>query len=316
VSVLLVTHHIDEVFDIADHVTVLRDGQWVSTDRIEDLTHDGLVARMIGRAVEERGRLAEAGSGSDEAIVLDVQNVSTTVLRGISLSVRKGEVVGIAGLTGSGREQLGPALFGAIPRQGSVAVLGTKLAAHDPHAAVAAGMALVPAERHANALFLDSSVATNVTAVGTERFTRFGLVAAGRESADVDDWIRRLGVNPPDGKRPIATLSGGNQQKVVLARWLRNDPAILILDDPTQGVDVGAKAEIHQLVASAAAQGAAVLVISTDHEELTSLCHRVEVLVRGQLSASLPGHELSDSVITAATLAAASSVTARVGEPA
>lgn len=303
VAVLFVSHHLDEVFTLCDTVTVLRDGRLVVTRPVDGLDEDGLIALMIGRTLAEVQARETVVEHSDEA-VLTARDVRAEVLGGVDLDVRPGEIVGVAGITGSGREELALALFGGVPRTGSVVVAGREIPPHRPDRAVAAGVALVPAERHANAAFLDANLRENVSIVSPGDFLRRGLLNRSREVSEVTAWLQKLNVTPAQPEHPLATLSGGNQQKVMLARWMRQKPAVLILDEPTQGVDVGAKSDIHALVEEAAAAGAAVLVISTDHNELTRLAERVVVLRGGRVADVLQRPNLDPDRITAATIGA------------
>ena len=304
VAVLFVSHHLDEVFKLCDTVTVLRDGRHVVTRPVEGLDEDALIALMIGRTLEQYQVPAGAAAARHEEPVLTARDLHTAALHGVDLDVRPGEVIGVAGITGSGREELALALFGGIPRTGSVVVSGKEVEPHRPDRAVDAGVALVPAERHANAAFLDSSLRENVSIVSPGDFLKRGLLNRGREVAEVTSWLKKLNVRPPHPERALATLSGGNQQKVMLARWMRQHPAVLVLDEPTQGVDVGAKADIHALVEAAAEAGAAVIVVSTDHSELTRLAERVLVLRGGRIADVLRRPHIDPDRITAATIGA------------
>jgi ribose transport system ATP-binding protein len=301
VAVLFVSHHLDEVFGLCDTVTVLRDGRHVETRPVEGLDEEALIALMIGRQLDKFQGQVE-GTARPGQPVLQASGLRTGVLAGVDLEVRPGEIVGIAGITGSGREELALALFGGIPRSGTVIVDGREIAAHRPDVAVDAGLALVPAERHANAAFLDSCLRENVSIVNPGHFKVHGLLNRRREVAEVTTWLQKLKVRPPHPERSLGTLSGGNQQKVMLARWLRQKPKVLVLDEPTQGVDVGAKADIHVLVEEAATQGAAVVVVSTDHSELTRLAERVVVLRNGRVAEVLRRPHIDPDLITAATI--------------
>lgn len=309
VAVLFVSHHLDEVFGLCDTVTVLRDGRHVITRPVEGLDEDALIALMIGRTLEEFPAPAEAVGEVGEP-VLRVRDVHSGVLAGVDLDVRPGEIVGIAGITGSGREEIALALFGGVPRTGTVTVAGRKVEEHRPDRAVAAGLALVPAERHANAAFLESTLRENVSIVNPGAFLSRGLLSRRREVSEVTTWLQKLKVRPPHPERALATLSGGNQQKVMLARWMRQKPTVLVLDEPTQGVDVGAKADIHVLVEEAAAQGAAVVIVSTDHSELTRLAERVVVLRNGRVADVLRRPNIDPDRITAATIGQSKGVAA------
>ena len=303
VAVLFVSHHIDEVFTLCDNVTVLRDGRHIITRPVEGLDEDALIALMIGRKLEQFD-MPESASETHGETVLQVRGLRTGVLQGVDLELQAGEVIGIAGITGSGREEIALALFGSLPRQGEVRVAGKLVQPYRPDKAVSAGLGLVPAERHANAAFLESTLRENVSIVSPQDFLRRGLLNRRRETSVVRSWLEKLRVKPPEPERLLATLSGGNQQKVMLARWMRQKPAVLVLDEPTQGVDVGAKADIHTLVEEAAAEGAAVLVVSTDHGELTRLAERVLVLRGGRFADELRRPHIDPDRITAATIGA------------
>jgi ribose transport system ATP-binding protein len=303
VAVLFVSHHLDEVFTLCDTVTVLRDGQHIITRAVEGLDEEALIALMIGRKLEAFD-MPETQPAAHTQTVLRVRNLQAGVLAGIDLDVQAGEIVGVAGITGSGREEIALALFGGVLRRGEVAVRDAIVEQHRPDKAVSAGLGLVPAERHANAAFLDSTLRENVSIVSPGDFKRGGLLSRRREVTEVRKWLQKLRVKPPEPERLLATLSGGNQQKVMLARWMRQKPAVLVLDEPTQGVDVGAKADIHTLVEEAAAEGAAVLVVSTDHSELTRLAERVLVLRGGRVTDELRRPHIDPDRITAATIGA------------
>jgi ribose transport system ATP-binding protein len=302
VSVIFVSHRLDEVVSNCSTVSVLRDGRLVATESNAGLSESRLVELMIGQKAEAYDKAIQRESHLGE-VVLEARSIRTGTIRQLDFDVRAGEVVGVAGITGSGREEVASALFGGISRAGTVVVRGTLIPEQRPDRAIASGMGLVPAERHANAIFLDAPVRENLSVVGLGALTRYGLVRRGREQSEVQEWLHRLDVRPPEPERMIATLSGGNQQKVVIARWLRQRPKLLVLDEPTQGVDVGAKAEIHALIDAAAAAGAAVVVASTESEELARLCDRVLVLRGGRLVGTLTRDDALDADrITAATL--------------
>src|SRR4051794_20636173 len=301
VAVLFVSHHLDEGFSLCDNVTVLRDGRHIITPPGKGLGEDGLIALMIGRQLDQFQVPSEVTTRAGEP-VLWAQDLRTGVLAGVDLQVRPGEIVGVAGITGSGREEIALALFGGIDREGSVAIDGRELEAHRPDKAVEVGLALVPAERHANAAFLDSNLRENVSIVNPGHFKVGFLLNRKKEVSEVTSWLQKLKVKPPVPERGLSTLSGGNQQKVVLARWLRQKPKVLVLDEPTQGVDVGAKADIHVLVEEAAAEGTAVVVVSTDHGELTRLAERVVVLRNGRVADVLRRPHIDPDRITAATI--------------
>jgi len=297
---MFVSHHFDEVFGLADSVTVLRDGKHIITRPVAGLTEDQLIEQVIGRKLEHVVHDARAAERRD--VVLQVTGLGCDVLTGVDITVHAGEIVGIAGITGSGRDEVATAVFGGINRAGQVTINGTAVPPMRPDRAIALGMGLVPAERHANAAFMTSTLRENITVTRPGIHFRGGLLRKSPERSDVATWLERLDVRPRNSEFTMADLSGGNQQKVVLARWLRMKPKVLVLNDPTQGVDIGAKSDIHKLIDEAAADGTAVLVVSTDHEELVRLCHRVLILRRGKVADEMEGGRMDHDLITAATI--------------
>jgi len=300
VAVMFVSHHFDEVFELAQSVTVLRDGKHVITRPVAGLTEDQLIELVVGRQVEHAGQVADAVERRQ--VALEVIGLGGNVLNDVDLVVHAGEVVGVAGITGSGRDEVASALFGGVDRTGEVRVNAATVPKLRPDQAMAMGMGLVPAERHANAAFMASTLRENITVTRPGTHWRNGILRKSQERSDVAKWLDRLDVRPRDSEFAMSDLSGGNQQKVVLARWLRMEPKVLVLNEPTQGVDVGAKADIHKLIDQVAAQGTAVLVVSTDHEELVRLCNRVLVLRRGKIADQISGERMDNDVITAATI--------------
>jgi ribose transport system ATP-binding protein len=286
IGIIYVSHRLDEVFAIADRVTVLRDGRRVTTIDTSATDQDGLVQLMVGdvelqtrdtQHVRKQGR-----------VLLEARELYGEVLDGIELEVHAGEVLGICGLTGSGRDELLPMLFGAVSRTGSVAVDGDVIPAGSPVSAIDAGLALVAADRHADGSVNELTVRENCTLTDLKRFDgAAGALKSSDERREVGDWIVRLDVRPPSAEAVFATLSGGNQQKIVLAKWLRITPKVLMLDEPTQGVDVHAKATIHILARDAADNGAAVVIASSDDAELCDTCDRILVFRDGRIVAEL-----------------------------
>ncbi len=302
VAVLFVSHHFDEVFEMADSVTVLRDGKHIVTRPVEGLTEDELIELVVGRKLEVHDKgSAEEREHSDE--VLKVVGVAGGSVGDLEFTLHRGEVVGVAGITGSGREFVAPLVFGGMERAGEISVGGQVLPPNRPDISIERGIALVPAERHANASLLEQTLRENITLVDPGRHMTMGILRRRPERADVRIWLDKLSVKPTGQTEFTMTqLSGGNQQKVIVARWLRQEPEVLILDEPTQGVDVGAKADIHRLIDEAAAQGTAVLVCSTDHEELVRVCDRVVIMRRGRVAEILRGEQITADSITAATI--------------
>jgi ribose transport system ATP-binding protein len=305
VGVVYVSHRLDEVFAIADRVTVLRDGQRVGTFAIHELDEHRLVELMMGAAQVDSQALERAGERTRG--LLGVRGLTGTVLNGVSFDVAGGEIVGVGGLTGSGREELLPLLFGARKRRsGEVEVAQQPLAAGRPADAIAAGVALVPTDRHGAGSVTSLSVRENLVLTHPRRNAgRFWRLRRSAERAEARRWTTALDIRPPDPDVPFPSLSGGNQQKVVLAKWLRMGPRVLLLDEPTQGVDVGAKAMIHDLARQAAAGGAAVLIASSEDAELCACCDRVLVLRDGGVVGALEGDAINAHALARLQLAAA-----------
>lgn len=281
IAVVFVSHHLEEVFEIADRVTVLRDAKVIATVPTSELDMTSLIELIVGHKVTA----ASINRTIDQTLAprLNVQNLFGPAMNNVSIEVRPGEVLGVAGLTGSGRDTLIPLLSGAMDRIGDVAIDGVPIVAGSPSAAIAAGLAFVPADRLRNGIISMMSVRSNTTLANVRRNTTARRLDHKKEKAEVQDWIQRLSVVTTGSEAPISTLSGGNQQKVMMSRSFRLDPKVLLLDEPTQGVDIGAKEEIHSFVDSAAATGSAVVVASTDSGELARLCDRVIVMYRGEI---------------------------------
>jgi inositol transport system ATP-binding protein len=287
-GILYITHRLEELFEIADDITVLRDGRHIGTRPAGELTRDDLIHMMVGR---ELAQFFARPPPQDGPVVLSVRDLTLGAgFREVSFDLHAGEILGVAGLIGSGRSTLAAALFGLMPASsGELSIEGRALRIDSPRAAVAHGLALVTEDRKESGCFLALSVLENLEIVALSRdFVRLGFVRMQAVSQACEGMSRRLRVKTPDLNERIENLSGGNQQKVLLGRWLLTRPKILILDEPTRGVDVGAKAEIHQLIAQLAAQGAAVLMISSELPEIIGMSHRVMVMHEGRVTGILP----------------------------
>ena len=269
-------------------MTVFRDGRAVAERIAEDLTRDRLVEDIVGRNVEIEAR---AQSADDErAVALEVEGLTGGVVESVDLQVRKGEILGLAGLAGSGRSQLLHLIFGEAKRdRGTIRLDGHPLRINRPGDAIAAGIALVPRERWLEAMFPDLSVRENLTLGNTRDHARGPAISRRSERRSAAAAIEQFGIRVASPDVAVATLSGGNQQKVSLARWLRLQPRVLLLDEPTQGVDVGARADIWRLIEAAAAAGTATILVSSDLEELTHLSDRVVVLKDGRKAGEIVG---------------------------
>lgn len=291
VSILYVSHHLDEVFELADQVTVLRDGQRVATVPVRELNHLALVELIVGHHIESTTATVAVGGGEP---VLTVKGLHGGTLKGIDFDVCPGEIVGVAGITGSGREHVLPLIAGQIPRDGGDVVLdGQVIANYQPRQAIDAGVALVPAERAVRGTIGPMNVRENLSISDLGRHFVRGRLRRRAEVAETKHWIQRLSIKTSSTESAIGALSGGNQQKVMFGKALRLSPKLLLLDEPTQGIDIGAKDQIHRLIDDAAAEGMATLVASTDTDELVRLCHRVIVLTDGHIRATLVGDHIA-----------------------
>lgn len=302
-AILFISHHFAEVFALADTITVLRDGRHIVTDAVANLDDEKLVTHVVGKELARETAFGAPYVPQGD-VIMTVSDLAASVIEGLDLTLHEGEIVGIAGITGSGREEIAGTVFGDVPRSGAVSVGGREVPPYRPHASIRMGIGLVPAERRLNAAFAESTLRENVTVIDTSDNLSRGLISQRAERREVSGWLERLGVKPREPEARLENLSGGNQQKVILARWLRQGPKVLVLDDPTQGVDVGAKAEIHRLIKDAARDGMGVLVASTDDEELVALCHRVLVLQAGRISHELHAPDITLEELTACTVGA------------
>jgi ribose transport system ATP-binding protein len=299
VGVVYVTHRIDEIFEIAGRVSVLRDGRRVATRRVGELDHGTLVNLLVGSEIELITPASEPRPAHAVA-VLEVDNLTGPDLAGVSFRAYPGEILGLAGITGSGRESTLGAVFGAEERPGgTVRVSGRPVRPMRPDDAMAAGIAYMPADRAGRGSVMDLTVRENLTLTDLKPYWRRALLRLRAEAVEVKAWSEDLDIRPRGSyDRTLSSLSGGNQQKVLFAKWLRRKPQVLLLDEPTQGVDIGAKALLHRQIVRAAASGVAVVVSSSDADELVALCHRVLILRRGKLTFESKGTTLNVSDIT------------------
>ena len=285
-GVLLVSHHLSEVISIADRITVLRDGEVIESLQNEDVSAEQLSELIAGYQITGSVRANTAMVKSTEPL-LEAISVAGGRVSDVSFEVGAGEIVGIAGLAGSGRESLGQLLAGQTDRRGTIAVDGVKLPPGSPSAAIALGMITVPGERGRYGLFPNFSVRANLTVSDLKKHRRWNRIAVRRERQEVEYWIREFSVATTGPEAPIHTLSGGNQQKILLARALRLNPKVLLLDDPTVGIDIGARRQVHNIIVKHSMQGIGVVLISTDSQELSMLCDRVLILSRGAITRQL-----------------------------
>ena len=303
-ALMFISHRFDEVFALCDTVTVMRDGTYISTDAIVDTSVAQIVRRMVGRDVHDLFPKQVAAVGRP---LLEVTNLTQPgVFHDISFTVCAGEIVALAGLVGAGRSEVARAIFGVDSyASGSVAVDGKKLNGHSPSLAMKAGVALVPEDRRKQGLVVDATVASNITDAIRGTLTRFGLITVKRENSEAQVWARKLEVKTAALDAVAGTLSGGNQQKVVLAKWLAANPKVLIIDEPTRGIDVGTKAEVHRMMSELAGIGLAILMISSELPEVLGMADRVLVMREGHLTATIDRAEATaENVMFAATHAA------------
>jgi ribose transport system ATP-binding protein len=290
-TILLVTHRFDEVMAIADRATMLRDGRHVGTVERETLSHDLLIDLMVGRAVDrDYHRRAAWAAGN---VLLSCRDLGGGKVRGASFDVHAGEILGVAGLLGSGRSTLLRLLFGLIPRGGEVFLDDVPLRAASPSEAMATGLAYIPEDRARESGFADMTVSENISVAVIGSYWRNGHFAHRAQGRDARELMRAYGVRASSERARFASLSGGNQQKVVLARWMRRSPRLLLLDEPTQGVDVGARVELHKLIQAAVDAGAGAILVSSEFEELEALCDRALVLHKGAVVGDVSGAALS-----------------------
>ncbi|MET9508552.1 sugar ABC transporter ATP-binding protein [Streptomyces flavidovirens] len=300
-AVLFISHRLEEIFQLCRRVTTLRDGRWVSSELLDGLTEDDLIRRMVGRDLDELypKQVTEIGETA-----LSVHRLTREgVFRDVSFEVRRGEIVALAGLVGAGRSEVVQAVFGVDRADaGEVRINGTSLPAGSPTAAMDAGIALVPEDRRQRGLVMEMSIERNIALTGLDKLGKAGLVRRALEQGRAADWAVRLQLKYNKLSDSVGVLSGGNQQKVVLAKWLATEPSVLIVDEPTRGIDVGTKAEVHRLLSTLAAEGLAVLMVSSDLPEVLGMADRVLVMHEGRLVAEIPRAEATEeSVMAAAT---------------
>ena len=304
VSVLYVTHSLSDVFALGDEVTILRDGRVQASNTVAESSTANLVQAMIGRSLDVSGKVdptptVTTSEEENNVPIVSVKDAVGNLARGISLEVRSGEIVGMAGLVGAGQSDLLKMIAGLTPiLAGSIAVEGTQIESLDRQHLVNGIVSYVPADRRTEAMFSDHSVGDVLTLPATEQYFRRGHFAHARARRDIGDLIDRFGVVPPDPHRKMSQLSGGNQQKVVLAMRMRASPRVLLLDDPTQGVDVGAREDIYTILKQFTAEGATVIIASTDNEELARICDRVLIIESGRCIDEIARAELTEESIS------------------
>ena len=316
VGMIYISHRLEELPVIADRVTVLRDGRTIDTRLMSEVNRQQLIQLMVGRELSAvfPKRAVELGD-----LVLELRHLgcSETGINDVNLQLRAGEILGLAGLVGAGRTELARVIFGLTPAdEGEIWLRGKSVRISNPAQAIESGIAYVPEDRRRHGVILELSISSNITLASLHELSRYGLLNFRQEKEIAADYTRRLGIKTPAIFAPVATLSGGNQQKVALSRWLMTKPSVLILDEPTQGIDVGAKSEIHALMTGLAAQGVAILMISSELPEILGMSDRIAVMYGGTIVGILDragatqqkilelalGHELSEAGAPAQTV--------------
>lgn len=297
VSVVYISHRLSEVIELADRVVVLRDGENAGEIEKTEITHEKMVSMMVGRELSQFYAHEPHAAGE---VLLSVEGVATPAhpTHPISFSLRSGEIVGLGGLVGSGRTELLETLFGITPAlAGTIKVDGDSESLQNPREAIAAGLALVPEDRKQQGLIIDMAVADNLSLASVGRDQKRGFLNFGAEREISTEMVDRMRIKTPSDRQIVRFLSGGNQQKVVLGKWLAMKPKVLLLDEPTRGIDIGAKQEIYALMEELAAQGVAILFVSSEMEEILGMSDRALVMHEGQLSGELQRDELSEEAV-------------------
>ena len=296
VSVIYISHRMEEIFKIADRVTVLRDGKYIGTKAIGDTNYDDLISMMVGREISN---YYVHDKHYKEEIVFEVKNFTTDdKLKGVDIYLKKGEILGMAGLVGAGRTELARAIFGIDKiASGEMFLFGEKIENANAKEAIKKGIALVPESRKEEGLVLVQDVGFNLTICVLEKFIHFIRVKKKKEHAIINDFFGKLSIKAHSSEQIVESLSGGNQQKVVVAKWLTTNPRVLILDEPTRGIDVGAKAEIYNLMNQLTAEGVSIIMISSELPEIIGMCDRAYVMCEGRISGCLSGSEIEQERI-------------------
>lgn len=300
-SVIYISHKMEEILRISDDVTVMRDGKWIATKKAKELTTDEIIKMMVGRELKERYPQRES---KPQEVLLEVKNISTLTptFKNVNFTLHKGEILGISGLVGSKRTEVLEALFGIRQMgNGELWLHGKRIENESPRKAMRNGFAMLTEERRADGIFADLSVSFNMIITNLDKYKKGGLLNSAKINAKVKEMIGAIHVKTPSENSRIGNLSGGNQQKVILGRWLLTEPEILLLDEPTRGIDVGAKYEIYQLMNELAEQGKGIIVVSSEMPELLGICDRILVMSNGRQSGIFDAKEVSQVQIMEAS---------------
>lgn len=296
VAVIYISHRMEEIFALADRITVMRDGKYVGTKMANEIDQAGLIKMMVGRTLDEQFPSVEKKIGE---VVLEVENLCTEeLLKNVSLKVRKGEILGLAGLVGAGRTETARAIFGADPKSsGRILMHGKEVHIHKPKDAIHEGMALIPEDRKKHGVLLDMTIRDNVSFISVKNISKAGFVNREADRELADSYIKELSIKTPSMEQLAKNLSGGNQQKVVLAKSLASNSDIIIFDEPTRGIDVGAKKEIYVLMEELAKKGMAIIMISSEMQELLGMSDRILVMHEGEVMGELMKEEATQEKI-------------------
>ena len=300
-TIVFISHRLEEVRALCDRVTIFRDGNKIATDTIANLSDADIIRLMIGRPLKEYMHKTRSEIGE---VALKVDGLSLPgIFEDISFEVRKGEIVGLGGLVGAGRTDVARAIFGVAPAEsGTVSINGKRVVITEPAQAIGLGLAFVPEDRAVAGIFRTLPVEENITAAAPKQIAPGGFIRRAVEKVLAADSIKKLSIRLASPRQPIGELSGGNQQKAILARWLLTDPSVLILDEPTRGIDIGVKAEFYDMIGELAASGRAILLISSEMPELIALCDRILVMSEGRLTAEIPRAEATQEKIMSAAV--------------
>jgi len=309
VTIVYITHKLDELFQIADSVTVLRDGKLVGSRSIEDLTHDDIVRMMVGRDVKDFFVKADVAQSEE---ILSARDMCLThprrrddyVVDHVSFNIKAGEVLGLFGLMGAGRTELLETLFGLHPKEssGELFLDGRPVEVNSPVNAIKSGIGFITEDRKHEGLVLQMSVASSISLASLERTERFGFLNTGLENRLAQNYVERLKIKTPSVQQVVENLSGGNQQKVIIAKWLATNPRILLLDEPTRGIDINAKNEIYRLISELARAGLAILLVSSELPEIMAIADRIIVLSEGKKTAEFPRSQATEELIMKAAI--------------
>jgi ribose transport system ATP-binding protein len=309
IAVVYISHRLEEIFELADHVTVLRDGRTVDTSPIADVTRDSLVRMMVDRELSDLYP-GSASSHASAVPVLEVRDLSLRAAKGgdarikdINFTLHRGEILGVAGLVGSGRTEIMEMIFGIRPCTGTIAVDGKNVSIRNPHDAIEHGIGFVTEDRKAQGLVLGMSVRENFSLTHLKRYSPFQFLQRAKEEESCKQFVRSLGIKTPGTEQKVVNLSGGNQQKIVIAKWVARNPKVLIVDEPTRGIDIGAKAEVHALLARLASQGIGIIVISSDLLEVLAVSDRILIVREGRLNGEMTRAEATQERVMAAATA-------------